>query len=139
MPGTHWTFPRTMTRGKFAGRTFESQTEYQKAVRAKASKPRRRRKLEDIPPLLRESNATSVRKILETYEELRAAGLGPAKATKLVERLSAAGTKKPPGSLLSGTPGGFRAFRARRATESDAGPSRGLRTGRPDYVAEEGS
>ena len=74
---THWTFPRTMTRGALAGQTFNSQADYSAALR-EARGGRRRRRPAAQP---------SVRTIVEAYEELRTEGIGQAKAARLVERL----------------------------------------------------
>jgi hypothetical protein len=77
------TFPRTMQRGAFAGRTFESRAEYWQALRATKGtrKPRRNNKPKATP------TQPSVRAIIRAYETLRSEGLGEAKASRIVEEL----------------------------------------------------
>jgi hypothetical protein len=78
------TFPRTMTRGAFAGRTFETSAEYLAALRATKENRRRRRPNAKPKPA---PTGPSVRAIIRAYETLRSEGLGEAKASRIVEEL----------------------------------------------------
>lgn len=87
------TFPRTMTRGKFAGQTFETITEYQSALR-RNSKPKRkpaaRRKPASSnggPSIVRkqkqiqkDEHAEAITWIIGMYESYRNIGAGPSQA-----------------------------------------------------------
>lgn len=84
------TFPRTMTRGKFAGQTFETITEYQSALR-RNSKPKRkpaaRRKPASSnggpqrkPAVKKDEHAEAITWIIGMYESYRNIGAGPSQA-----------------------------------------------------------
>jgi hypothetical protein len=84
----HWTFPRTMKKGVFAGRTFATQKDYQQALadhRVNGNPPMRRRPRSQVDKLT--VNATTVRKIVETYDTLRQEGIGKEKSINVIATL----------------------------------------------------
>jgi hypothetical protein len=88
MTASSWTgpdaWPRTMKRGYFKDRTFESMAEYNRALRDLRTRVNghHERQRQPVTPA-----APSVESVIGAYETLQAAGIGRAKAVRVIEDL----------------------------------------------------
>ena len=74
---TRWQFPRTMTRGVFAGRTFQTSSDYMNALR----KARKGNSSNGRAPM-------EVKQIIELYESLLNEGIGQKRAISILEQIA---------------------------------------------------
>lgn len=92
MAGNRMTFPRTMQRGIFKGRTFETLAEYQRAINAHKKKFGPTRTIngkgkKKMTPSNNGHGEERIRKVVDSYELLREQGIGKAAAIKLLDTL----------------------------------------------------